>query len=739
MSAINAPRRLAPPKIHSRIEGVGTIHLASGTTTVADETTSGTLRRLTPRRILRSLRRRLHVRYGWPRHVPVPSALPSPTPSELTQPAPPRHLARGSIDSPEAGDTLLRDVTNLGGWALIGKHPPASVLVVLNDAVKCEAEIRLDRPDVAVGLGEGDVDADCGWRATVDLRVLPPGEARVQLLVRADEDEPQTWVCVADLVYPLRGHGIVGNIDAPKDDARIVGELLSVTGWAHTPRTINSIEVECDGVILGQARLGLSRPDVESAETGIGPLCGFEFRGIVDLDAERALTFSVTATDLDGSRATIGTKTISMRPHEPTSKELEYSERLRTLNSESIAAARFRSPRNPGSVLVCTHSLTLGGGQLYLQDLIREIIPHLDVCTVMTPVGGVLGPELESMGADVVISGRGWAYDIASYEGHVRELQHLIVGSGSSVVLLNTLGQFAAADAAQRVGVPTIWALHESMEVADWVDRNSVNTPVSGYVRGRIEAALNGADRLVFEADATNRLYSRFIDAPDRAVTVNYAVDVAAIDAHLDRGTRASLRTAFELPEDAVVLLCVGIFEERKSQGCLIEAFAHVADAHPEAMLVLVGDHPAPHSDALHRSVPDHLASRIRFVPITPNIWDWYQAADVLVSASDVESLPRSMLESMLFGCPVLSVSVFGIPELIRDGENGWLVEERDIASLIAGFHRVLRLNRAAWVEAGAKGRAIVVDQYRSDRFGDAYLRMIDELTGTSAGTPVDS
>jgi hypothetical protein len=42
-------------------------------------------------------------------------------------------------------------------------------------------------------------------------------------------------------------------------------------------------------------------------------------------------------------------------------------------------------------------------------------------------------------------------------------------------------------------------------------------------------------------------------------------------------------------------------------------------------------------------------------------------------------------------------------------------------------------------VEAGAKGRAIVVDQYRSDRFGDAYLRMIDELTGTSAGTSVDS
>jgi glycosyltransferase involved in cell wall biosynthesis len=332
------------------------------------------------------------------------------------------------------------------------------------------------------------------------------------------------------------------------------------------------------------------------------------------------------------------------------------------------------------------------------------------------------------MGADVVISGRGWAYDIASYEGHIRDLQHLIVGSGCGIVLVNTLGQFAAADAAQRVGVPTIWALHESMEVADWVDRNSVGTPVSAYVRSRIEAALKGATRLVFEADATRRLYSKLVGTTDRAVTLNYAVDVAAIDEHRAQGRRKAVRAAYELPEEAVVLLCVGIFEERKAQGCLIEAFRHVADAHPAAILVLVGDHPSPFSEALHRAVPDHLTSRVRFVPITPDIWDWYQAADVLVSASDVESLPRSMLESMLFERPVLSVSVFGIPELIRDGENGWLVEERDTASLTAGFHRVLRLDREAWMAAGAKGRAMVVDRYRSDHFGDTYLSMIDEL-----------
>jgi glycosyltransferase involved in cell wall biosynthesis len=640
-------------------------------------------------------------------------------------------LPRGAIDSPEISATVDRGEVVFGGWALLGPNRPSAVRIVVNDLVLGEAETGISRPDVPSALAEPDAAADCGWRALVDLRVLPPGEARVQLFVRTEQDDPDGWECVADHVYPLRGHGIAGAIDFPKDGDVIVGELLVVTGWAYTPRMVDSVEAECDGVSLGLARLGLSRPDVESPSTGVGPLCGFELRGIVDLNAIGARTVSVSATDLDGSRAVLGTTTVTFLPHESTPDEQAYSERLRHLNSESVAFSRRGARRKSKNVLVFTHSLSLGGGQLYLQDLIREILPGLDRCTVMTPVGGVLGPELESMGADVVISGRGWAYDIASYEGHIRELQHLIAGSGCGVVLVNTLGQFAAADAAQRVGVPTIWALHESMEVADWVARNSVGTPVSAYVRSRLEAALHGATRLVFEAEATRRLYAKFVGAPDRAVTVNYAVDVAAIDEHLARGTTAQVRARCELPEDAVVLLCVGIFEERKSQGCLLEAFAHIADAHPAAMLVLVGDHPAPYSDALHRAVPERLASRIRFVPITPDIWSWYQAADVLVSASDVESLPRSMLESMLFGCPVLSTSVFGVPELIRDGENGWLVEERDMTSLIAGFHRVLRLDRAAWTTAGMKGRAIVVDQYRSDRFGDAYLRMIDELAAT--------
>ena len=58
--------------------------------------------------------------------------------------------------------------------------------------------------------------------------------------------------------------------------------------------------------------------------------------------------------------------------------------------------------------------------------------------------------------------------------------------------------------------------------------------------------------------------------------------------------------------------------------------------------------------------------------------YPWYRAADLLVSASDIESLPRSVLEAMCFRVPVLATSIFGLPELISDGETGFLFEPGD-------------------------------------------------------------
>ena len=69
-----------------------------------------------------------------------------------------------------------------------------------------------------------------------------------------------------------------------------------------------------------------------------------------------------------------------------------------------------------------------------------------------------------------------------------------------------------------------------------------------------------------------------------------------------------------------------------------------------------------PYADALSTYVERLGDPRIRIEPVQPGIHRWYHAVDVLVCASDVESLPRSMLEAMAFGRPVASTAVFGVP-----------------------------------------------------------------------------
>jgi D-inositol-3-phosphate glycosyltransferase len=395
----------------------------------------------------------------------------------------------------------------------------------------------------------------------------------------------------------------------------------------------------------------------------------------------------------------------------------------------SIPADGDQTARASGRrLLVFTHELGLGGGQLYLLELLRQLMPELSACTVVSPIDGSLRPALEELGIDVVVSGQASPKDIETYEGQVRELMSLIAASRADVVLLNTLGVWTAADAAERLGTPTLWAIHESFQPAVWLDEVYGGTNPGPYIYERLRASIGGATRLIFEAAATSAIFAE-IAPPDRRLVVPYGVDVNAIARHHDSLDVAGLRAEHGIDGGSVVLLTVGLYEERKSQAAIVDAFVEVAERHPDAVLALVGDNASSYSTALHALVAQSTyAERIRLIPATPDVWSWYALADVLVSASDIESLPRSMLEAMAFGKPVLSTSVFGVPELVEDGVTGWLYQPRDVTALAAAIDRVLLLSREARQEIGDAGRALVRRRHDSSNYAQTYTELLATL-----------
>ncbi len=126
-----------------------------------------------------------------------------------------------------------------------------------------------------------------------------------------------------------------------------------------------------------------------------------------------------------------------------------------------------------------------------------------------------------------------------------------------------------------------------------------------------------------------------------------------------------------------------------KDHDTLIEAFRLTVREHPEAELWLVGDGPRLEEvrDLSRRLLPP---DRVRFLPPREDLRPLLHQASLLVLSSRTEALPNVVLEAMAAGLPVVATRVGGVPELVRPGRTGWLVDPGDAPGLAAALGQVL-------------------------------------------------
>lgn len=96
-----------------------------------------------------------------------------------------------------------------------------------------------------------------------------------------------------------------------------------------------------------------------------------------------------------------------------------------------------------------------------------------------------------------------------------------------------------------------------------------------------------------------------------------------------------------------------------------------------------------------------------------------------LVVPSISEGLPRVILEAMALAKPVIASRVGGIPELVKDNENGFLFEVGNVQELAEKL-RILLSNRKMAVEMGKRGRELVRSKFSNEKYLENYLQMIN-------------
>jgi glycosyltransferase involved in cell wall biosynthesis len=120
------------------------------------------------------------------------------------------------------------------------------------------------------------------------------------------------------------------------------------------------------------------------------------------------------------------------------------------------------------------------------------------------------------------------------------------------------------------------------------------------------------------------------------------------------------------------VATVIGHMRHGKGHDTALDAWPAVLAAHPDARLLLVGD--GPGMPALRRRAAElGVAGRVVFAGARDDMPDVLRASDLVLLPSRIEALPTVLVEAAACGVPAVATRVGGVPEVVADGETGWL------------------------------------------------------------------
>jgi glycosyltransferase involved in cell wall biosynthesis len=202
----------------------------------------------------------------------------------------------------------------------------------------------------------------------------------------------------------------------------------------------------------------------------------------------------------------------------------------------------------------------------------------------------------------------------------------------------------------------------------------------------------------------------------------------------LSADRRAEFRRLFGIPEDRFVVGWIGRMTAIKRVPDILAAFKELRDRGIDATLCLVGD--GPDRDANEQLANDlGIVRDTLFVGYQRDVAPYYAFFDTLLLPSANEGTPVVAIEALAGSRPVVATRVGGIPDVVDDGADGFLVEVGDVSGLADRLEQLVRdpeLRR----QMGEAGRERVVPRYRVERLIDDVDALYRELL-TEQGLPL--
>ncbi len=172
-----------------------------------------------------------------------------------------------------------------------------------------------------------------------------------------------------------------------------------------------------------------------------------------------------------------------------------------------------------------------------------------------------------------------------------------------------------------------------------------------------------------------------------KMVKIYSGIDVERFRAPVDVG---QVRASLGLSKDDFVVGEVAKLWPGKGHGILLRAAAMLRGRAPNLKVLLVGD--GELRSQLERDVQAlHLQERVVFAGFREDVPAITRSLDVAVLPSLFEGMGRAVIEAQAAGCAVIGTRVGGIPDLIRDGDNGLLIEPGSAEALATAIDRLYK------------------------------------------------
>lgn len=360
---------------------------------------------------------------------------------------------------------------------------------------------------------------------------------------------------------------------------------------------------------------------------------------------------------------------------EPTRQLQVAAAELATTRKRLEAALRRNS-----HVLLVSHDMFMQGSQFFLYRLALGLrAMGWERVEFLAPVDGPMRKLLNDQGFFVHL-----ARSPSEWLG-----QH---GHGYSVVHFNTAIMCWAylMDPASPDALPgkAFWTIHESKPDGTGLALQS-RCP-------KLDEAFAHTDGVFFVATSTQDVYRNKGWLRDGHTGVIYnGLEIEQFDGTLNKLSQADARAQLDVPADAIVIVSAGTLCARKGQLDLANAFVNVLEAYERSdpagsarrplHLYLVGAERQPwvkkYEDAVEAvAARPEARGRIHVIDRTETAEHtraFFRASDIHALHASDESMPFVCMESMAMGLPQVATRIFGIPELVRDGQDGLIYDYR--------------------------------------------------------------